>query len=136
MIVDTMGMAYALLGVSRYRKESLQALRVADRILAPDSIRAELLNVTHKWIVAGEVDPAEAVAAYEDAETVYTEVISAATLWRDALALSLEKKHSPYDTLFVAAARQNRCRVITYDKPLLRLFPDDTITPSAFLKTH
>lgn len=136
MIVDTMVLAYALLGVSRYRKESLHALRVADRILVPDSIRAELLNVTHKWIAAGEVVPTEAVAAYEDAETLYTEVISAATLWRDALALSLEKKHSAYDTLFVAAARQNRCRVITYDKPLLRLFPEDTITPSAFLKAN
>lgn len=136
MIVDTMVLAYALLGVSSHRKESLDCLRKVDRILVPDSVRAELLHVSYKWVLSGDVVPTGVAQAYEDAEAVYTEVIPVSCLWREALALAFERNHSPYDTLFVAAARQNGCKVLTYDKLLTRLFPEDTITPRSFLRRH
>jgi len=44
-----------------------------------------------------------------------------------ALELAFASGHSPYDTLFVAAAKLRRTKVLTYDEKLLALFPDDTI---------
>jgi predicted nucleic acid-binding protein len=86
MIIDTMVMAYAMLGVPEFGEESLAALRAADEIAAPASVEAELLNVVWQWGLRGD------------------------------------------NPQTVAAARLRRTRVITYDKKLLALFPNDTVT--------
>ena len=125
MIIDTMVMAYAMLGVPEFGEESLGALQAVDEIVAPASVEAELLNVVWQWGVRGN-QPQVAGAAYSNASRLWTELVPVETLWPLALNLALANKHSPYDTLFVAAARLRRTRVVTYDKKLLRLFPDDT----------
>ena len=126
MIVDTMVMAYAMLGVPEFGEESAAALEAMDEIIAPASIEAELLNVVWQWGRRG--NPDIATAAYYNASRLWTELIPVETLWPIALELALSCEHSPYDTLFVAAAKLKRTKVITYDKKLLRLFPNDTIT--------
>lgn len=133
MIIDTMVMAYALLGVEDLGPESLAALRAADELVAPASVEGELLNVVWQW-GRERVSPVLAASVYEDAARLWTELVPVAALWPTALALALEHNHSPYDTLFVAAARRKKTRVLTYDRKLLRLFPDDTISVGAFLE--
>jgi predicted nucleic acid-binding protein len=55
-------------------------------------------------------------------------------LWPEALSLAFSSGHSPYDTLFVAAAHMYHTSVITYDRKLLTLFPDKTVTVDNFLQ--
>lgn len=127
MIIDTMVMAYAMLGVPEFGGESLALLRTVDEISAPASVEAELLNVVWQWGLRGGA-PQTAAAAYGNASRLWTDLVPVETLWESALELALSAKHSPYDTLFVAAARLRRTRVVTYDKKLLALFPEDTVT--------
>jgi len=134
MIVDTMVMAYALLGVPEYGRESAEALRKADELIAPASVEAELLNVVWHW-GRSRVAPEVAKAVFENASGLWTELIPVRPLWSLALDLAFTASHSPYDTLFVAAARYRRSKVLTYDEKLLTLFPEDTIRVANFLKT-
>ncbi len=133
MIIDTMVMAYAVLGVPEFGQESAAALRKLDELAAPASVEAELLNVLWQWGRRG-VEQELAMAIYENAARLWSDLIPVNTLWPAALALAFKAGHSPYDTLFVAAARYRRTLLMTYDKKLLSLFPNDTVTVKEVLK--
>ncbi len=132
MIIDTMVMAYSVLGVPDFGKESDQVIAAAGDIVAPASVEAELLNVVWLWEREGD-GRYDAQSAYQDATGLWTELIPMGLLWPLALDLALSKNHSPYDTLFVAAAQLRETKVVTYDKKLLKLFPDYALTPNVFL---
>jgi len=134
MIIDTMVMAYALLGVPEYEKDSLKVLRRADSLDAPVTIEAELLNVLWQYSKRG-VAHHKAAQLYEHSRSMWTRLIPVERIWPEALSLAFENEHSPYDTLFIAAARLYRTLVITYDQKLLTLFPKDTIQVSDFLRS-
>jgi len=51
MVVDTMVLAYALLGVEGYKEQTANALELANILEAPDSLKAELTNVVWQWII-------------------------------------------------------------------------------------
>jgi Predicted nucleic acid-binding protein, contains PIN domain len=127
MIVDTMVMAYAMLGVPEFGEESANALAAMEEIAAPASVEAELLNVVWQW-GRHKGTPEVAASAYFTASRLWTELIAVDLLWPEALELALSAGHSPYDTLFVAAARLRKTLVVTYDKKLLEHFPEDTTT--------
>lgn len=133
MIIDTMVMAYAMLGVPEVGGESAAVLEKADEIAAPASAEGELLNVVWQWGRNGG-DPELAAGAYCTASRLWTELIPVESLWAAALEIALARGHSPYDTLFVAAARLRQTQVVTYDKKLLALFPKDTITAQEALR--
>jgi predicted nucleic acid-binding protein len=132
MIIDTMVVAYALLGVPEFGQESLLALRKADTLYSPASIEAELLNVIWQWGTRG-IPKKILFDVYSNASRLWTKLIPVEQIWTEALNLALSFGHSPYDTLFIAAARQYNSKVITYDKKLLSLFPNDAIKPNDFL---
>lgn len=132
MIIDTMVMAYAMLGVAKFGEESAAALAAVDEIVAPASVEAELLNVVWQWSCNGG-NPETAAAQYYTASRLWTELIPVESLWPTALELALATDHSPYDTLFIAAARAQKTYVVTYDKRLLKLFPEDAITVRSIL---
>lgn len=135
MIIDTMVLAYAMLNVPGFAEESIGVLKVVDEITAPASIEAELLNVVWQWGLR-DGDPKIAVAAYHAASRLLNDLIPVETLWPTALELAFSSGHSPYDTLFVAAARLRHTKVVTYDKKLLTLFPNDTLTAGKLIKSH
>lgn len=127
MIIDTMVMAYAMLGVPDFGAEAAAVLERVDEIAAPASVEGELLNVVWQWGRSGGT-PELAADAYYTASRLWTELVPVESLWAAALELALANNHSPYDTLFVAAARFRKTRVVTYDKKLLSLFPEDVVT--------
>lgn len=125
--------AYALLGVPRYREESLRVLESVDRIIVPDSLRAELANVMWQWVTRDGVSLDVATAALHDAEALFTHVVPTSLLWERALELSVEHEHPAYDTLFVAAAERMDTRMVTYDGKLRRKFRRLAIPPAEAL---
>lgn len=128
MIIDTMVMAYAMLGVPKFGEAAAAALESVDAIIAPASVEGELLNVVWQW-GRRSGNPVLASEAYFNASRLWTELITVESLWPMALELALAHDHSPYDTLFIAAARIRKTKVLTYDKKLIALFPNDTSTP-------
>ncbi|MDR2076100.1 MAG: type II toxin-antitoxin system VapC family toxin [Desulfovibrio sp.] len=134
MIIDTMVMAYALLGVPEYGEESIAALHKADALYSPASVQAELLNVVWQYGKRG-VTAQRAAEVYDDASRLWTKLIPVERLWPEALSLAFSSGHSPYDTLFVAAARMYHTSLLTYDQKLLTSFPDETVHVGTFLRT-
>lgn len=132
VIIDTMVMVYALLDIEPFGIESRVALSRLEEFIAPASIEAELLNVFWKWGThsAAQEDMSD---SFQVVMNAWTELIPLNLLWKDALHLAFAEKHSTYDTLFIIAARMKKTKVLTYDKRLLSLFPDDTITVSDFI---
>ncbi|MFZ9890023.1 MAG: type II toxin-antitoxin system VapC family toxin, partial [Myxococcota bacterium] len=114
MVIDTMVFAYALLGVPRFREESLQVLESVDRLIVPDSLRAELANVMWQWVSKEGVSVDVATATLHDAEALFTHVVPANQLWERALELAVEKAPPAYAPLFVAAAERMETRLVTY----------------------
>ena len=127
MVVDTMVLAYALIGGAEWHDRATAALAEADELLAPDSLRAELVNVLWQWVRHRKVEPQAALEMLQEAEALIGEFVSTGALWEAALVLSFERDHSPYNTLFVALAAQRGTRVLTSDASLLRRFPEWTM---------
>jgi predicted nucleic acid-binding protein len=132
-VIDTNVFAYAFLFTEPCWPVAEEVLRRVDRVLVPDSVRAELANAV--WTVhrAGLISLPDALGVLDDAEGALGTVVSSDVLWREALELSAATVHPVYDTLFVALARRHSVRVVTFDQPLRRKFPDWTIDPGAFL---
>jgi len=131
MIVDTMVFAYALLGVEGFREQASEALASADLIEVPDSLRAELVNVVWKWICTKGVSLSLGLEVLQDAEGSIDRVIPCEQLWERALELAVQYNHSAYDTLFISAAELAETRLITFDRRLLRTFPELTVDANA-----
>ncbi len=133
MIIDTMIAAYACFEVPGVSADSRAALRKARTLHTPDSFRAEFLNVAWQYARKYKISMIDLEAVVRDAYAIPTGYIACSILWRDALVLALDRKHSPYDTLFVAAAMRRKSKVLTCDKKLLRAFPAHTIHISDYI---
>lgn len=121
-----MVVAYALLGQADLHDESIRLVRNADDLWAPESLRAELVNVLWLWVRHRGVEPADALEALRDVDSMLTGFVPIADLWEAALELALSRDHSPYDTLFVALAMARATKLVTADQKLLRRFPEWT----------
>ncbi|MFH2010791.1 MAG: type II toxin-antitoxin system VapC family toxin [bacterium] len=132
LVVDTMVLAYGLLGVEEFREEALEVLQRGD-IIAPDSLRAELANVVWQWVRSTPVSTQTGVDILSDADRLVSAFVPADVLWERALELAVRHDHPAYDTLFIALAELADARLVTYDAKLLTSFPERTITPSTLL---
>jgi predicted nucleic acid-binding protein len=133
VVIDTMVFAYGLLGVAEFREEALEVLHRAGDIIAPDSLRAELLNVVWQWTRQGGITAQSGVSVLHDADQLVAAFVPSDVLWERALELAMSHDHAAYDTLFVALAELADTRLITYDRPLLATFPARAIEPATFL---
>ena len=134
MIVDTMVFAYALLGVAEFREPAADVLAKADRIVVPDSFRAELVNVLWQWTRHRDVPVAAARSMIDDTEALIARVIPGDHLWRRALDLAAEAGHPAYDAFFVAAAELEATRVVSFDRRLKQAFPARVLTAEEYLR--
>ena len=57
------------------------------------------------------------------------ECVATATLCQSALLRSIASGIPPYDTLFIELAARTGCPLVTFDKALLKAFPDIAIRP-------
>lgn len=133
MILDTMIAAYACFNVPGKTDDALAALRKSRSFHAPDSFRAEFLNVSWQYARTYGIAPAQLEEIVRDGLAIPSAYIDTEILWRDALALALEHDHSPYDTLFVAAAIKRKSKVLTCDKKMLANFPKYAIHLAEYL---
>lgn len=123
MILDTMVAVYACFDVPEKSAASRDLLRKVRTTHAPVSFQAEFLNAAWQYARTYSIHPSEVEGLIADGLSLPTAYIGIEPLWRDAIALALEANHSPYDALFVAAARMKRTRVLTFDERMIKLFP-------------
>jgi predicted nucleic acid-binding protein len=129
VVVDTNVVAYILLGTQAFVDEARTALRTEVDLLAPAHWEAELANVLWMAVRSGVLPPEEGPARLSLARRLGVQTVPTATLCQGALLRSVASGISVYDTLFVELAARTDCHLVTFDKALLKAFPDIAIRP-------
>jgi predicted nucleic acid-binding protein len=133
VVLDSMIFVYLSVDLPTRSDEARSVLAAAEDVIAPDSLFAEVTESLRKWVLAGRLAPSDALAAAEEARSIVDLVVETPTVAARALGLALEREHAVYDTLFVAVAERYSTRVVTYDRELLRKFPEWTVSVPDFL---
>lgn len=130
VVVDTNVVAYQLLGTPQFVKAT-QAFWAGLRCepVAPALWEAEIANVLWMARRASVLTEGQALAALDFAGALGVRSIDMRGLWRGALARSLIAGVATYDTLFVELAVREDTRVVTWDRQLLKAFPDRACRP-------
>ena len=123
-VIDTNVVAYLLLGTEAFAKESRACLERVGTLLAPAHWEAELTSVVWMAVRAGVLPAAEGPVRLGWARRLGIESTAIATLCQGALLRAIESGVSAYDTLFVELAARSDCPLLTFDKAVLKAFPD------------
>ena len=129
-VVDTNVVAYLLLGTERFVDEARLCLTSVTMPLAPAHWEAELANVIWMAVRSGVLAADDGPLRLSLARRLGIETVATATLSQGALLKSLASGVAVYDTLFVELAQRTRCPMVTFDKAVLKAFPDIAIRPS------
>ncbi len=128
-VVDTNVIAYLLVGTAAFVQESRACFERLVTPLAPAHWEAELANVVWMAVKAGVVSAADAPVRLGLARRLGIESIATSTLSQGALLRAIESGVSVYDTLFVELAARSACPLVTFDKAVLKAFPDIACRP-------
>jgi predicted nucleic acid-binding protein len=124
-------MAYYLLGTKPFADEARRFLAVVGIGLAPVLWEAEIANVIWMAIRTGALTPEEGSARLSAAAQFGIEPVPVKSLCQGALARSVTSGVAVYDTLFVELAIRAGCSLATFDKGVLRAFPNVASRPGA-----
>ncbi|MBA2665812.1 MAG: type II toxin-antitoxin system VapC family toxin [Trueperaceae bacterium] len=123
-VIDTNVVGYLLLGTEEFTDESRACLEKVTTPLAPAHWEAELTSVVWMAVRAGILPAAEGPVRLGLARRLGIESIATTTLCQGALLRAIEAGVSAYDTLFVELAARSACPLLTFDKALLKAFPN------------
>ena len=129
VVVDTNVVAYYLLRTEPFAEECRMFWRRVRDALAPSSWESELTNVLWLAVRAGVLEPDQALERLQLTRNLGVVSIQVNQLWEGALARAIEANHAAYDTLFVELAHRTKRPLVTFDEPVLRLFPDVAVRP-------
>ena len=127
--MDTNVVAYLLLGTEAFVDEAKACFGTVSSPLAPAHWEAELTNVIWMAVRSGILPPADGPVRLGLGRRLGVESIATATLCQGALLRSITSGLPVYDTLFVELAARSACPLVTFDKAVLKAFPDIAIRP-------
>jgi len=128
-VVDTNVVAYLLLGTEAFVDEARTCLDTISNPIAPAHWEAELTNVVWVAVRSGILPPEEGPVRLSLAKRLGVESVTTTTLCQGALLRSVASGVAVYDTLFVELAARVGCPLLTFDKALIKSFPDIAIRP-------
>ncbi len=129
VVVDTNVVAYLLLGTEAFLDEAKACFNTVSNPVAPAHWEAELTNVVWMAVRSGILPPAEGPVRLGLARHLGIESVNTATLCQGALLRSVTSGIAVYDTLFVELAVRAGGPLVTFDKALIKAFPDIAIRP-------
>ena len=123
-VVDTNVVAYYLLGTEPFVDEVRQFWRTVKEPCAPSHWEAELANAVWMAVRMGVLPSEEGHQKLDLAARLGIESIASRSLWQPALTRALTSGAAVYDTLFVELAAQRRLPLATFDRNVLKTFPE------------
>jgi predicted nucleic acid-binding protein len=129
VVVDTNVVAYLLLGTEDLVDEARGCFSAVSNPIAPAHWEAELTNVLWMAVRSGILPPEEGPVRLSLARRLGVESVTTATLCQGALLRSVTSGIAVYDTLFVELAARTGCPLLTFDKAVIKAFPDIAIRP-------
>jgi predicted nucleic acid-binding protein len=127
-VIDTNVVAYLVLGTDKFADEARDFMVTV--ALAPAHWESELTNVIWMATRNGVLPRSEAANRLMLARQLGIESVPTASLCQGALLRSLAADIAVYDTLFVELAIHAECRLATFDKAVLKAFPDTAARPA------
>ena len=128
-VVDTNVVA-ALMLPTAANAEVAELLRQDPDWHLPPLWRSEFRQVLLKYVRAELATPEQALSLWHKALERF-ELSEQPVAGHQVLALAIATGCSTYDAEFVVLARQLNCRLLTFDRKLLQLFPDLAMKPQA-----
>ena len=128
-VVDTNVIAYLLLGAEGFVEEARACFNTVSDPIAPAHWEAELTNVVWMAVRTGILPPEEGPVRLSLARRLGVESVATGTLCQGALLRSVDSGIAVYDTLFVELAARTGCPLLTFDKAVIKAFPDIAIRP-------
>jgi predicted nucleic acid-binding protein len=130
-VVDTNVVAYYLLGTAPFVAEARQFWRLVEQPCAPTHWEAELANAVWMAVRMGILPAEEGHQKLDLAARLRIESVPNRSMWQPALTRALTSGAAVYDTLFVELAAQRRLPLATFDKNVLKKFPDIAHRPGS-----
>ena len=132
--VDTNVAAYLLLGTEPYAASCERFFAALRDGIAPSTWEVELGNVL--WLAArsGVLPEPEALARLRLSRRLGITSVPPGDLCQGALLRSIQSGIAVYDSLFVEVAIRTGRRLATFDRALLRAFPDIAARPDDLLQ--
>ena len=130
-VVDTNVVAYYLLGTEPFVEEVRQFWRTVEEACAPTHWEAELANAVWMAVRTGVLPTEEGHRKLDLAARLGIESVANRSLWQPALTRALSADAAVYDTLFVELAVQRSLPLATFDKNVLKKFPEIAHRPGS-----
>ena len=130
-VVDTNVVAYYLLGTEPFLEEVRQFWRTVDDAWAPDHWEAELANAVWMAVRTGVLSDDEGHQKLDLAARLRIQSVPNRSLWQPALTRAIDSGATIYDTLFVELAVQRTLPLATFDKNVLKKFPEIAQRPAS-----
>ena len=134
-VVDTNVVAYYLLGTEPFVAEARQFWRIVEEPCAPAHWEAELANAVWMAVRMGIFPAEEGHQKLDLAARLGIESVPNRSVWQPALTRALTSGAAVYDTLFIELAAQRSLPLATFDKNVLRKFPDIAHRPGSLPST-
>jgi predicted nucleic acid-binding protein len=128
-VVDTNVVAYLLLGTEGFVDEARACFEQLSAPMAPAHWEAEITNVIWMAVRSGVLPPGEGPARIGLSRRLGIDSVATATLCQGALLRAVASGIPAYDTLFVELAVRSACPLLTFDRAVLRAFPEIAIRP-------
>lgn len=132
-IVDTNVVAYYLLETEPFVQETRDFWLAVEEVAAPSHWEAELANAVWIAVRAGVLSPQEGHLRLDIAARLGIESVPNQSLWQRALSRSLDSGLAIYDALFVELAAHRGLSLATFDRDVLKKFPDIAHRPHVLL---
>lgn len=134
-VVDTNVVAYYLLRTEPFAEEATAFWNSAGVVYSPASWEAEMVNVFFLAIRAGVLEVQEGLLRLRLVRQLNIVSVPVRDLWEGALVRASASDHPAYDTVFVELAERLNLPLATFDKGILRKFPDIALRPGDFAGT-
>jgi len=130
-VVDTNVVAYYLLGTEPFVAEVRRFWRTVDQACAPGHWEAELANALCLAVRTGVLSADEGHQKLDLAARLGIESVANRSLWQPALTRAVSSGAAVYDTLFIELAAQRNLPLATFDKAVLKKFPEIAFRPES-----
>ena len=130
-VVDTNVVAYYLLGTEPFLEEVRQFWRRVEEVWAPVHWEAELANAVWMAVRTGVLPSDEGHQKLDLAARLGIQSVPNRSLWQPALTRAVNSGAAVYDTLFVELAAQRNLSLATFDRNILKKFPEIAKRPKS-----
>jgi predicted nucleic acid-binding protein len=130
-VVDTNVVAYYLLGTAPFLEEVRRFWRTVEEVWAPVHWEAELANAVWMAVRTGVLSSDEGHQKLDLAARFGIQSVANRALWQPALTRAVNSGAAVYDMLFVELAAQRNLPLATFDRNILKKFPDIAKRPGS-----